>query len=212
MILHGYWRSGTSYRTRIALNLKGVQYEQRTYDLRAGAQKARDYVALNPQMLVPALELEGQILTQSPAILEWLEERYPHPPLLPQAAEARAVVRAMAAVIGCDVHPLNNLRVLAVLRGEFGADSSAVRRWIARWIGDGFAALEMLIARHGGTYAYGDTPTLADCYLVPQVFAAERFGVDVAPYQRLITAASAARALPEVQAAHPDRQPDADAP
>lgn len=212
MILHGYWRSGTSYRTRIALNLKGVQYEQRTYDLRAGAQKERDYVALNPQMLVPALELEGQILTQSPAILEWLEERYPHPPLLPQEAEARAVVRAMAAVIGCDVHPLNNLRVLAVLRGEFGADSAAVRRWIARWIGDGFAALEMLIARHGGTYAYGETPTLADCYLVPQVFAAERFGVDVAPYQRLIAAASAARALPEVQAAHPDQQPDADAP
>ena len=212
MILHGYWRSSASYRTRIALNLKGARYEQRAYDLRTGAQNGPGYAALNPQMLVPALEVDGRILTQSPAILEWLEERYPQPPLLPREAEARAQARAMAAVIGCDVHPLNNLRVLAALRGEFGADSAAVQRWVARWIGDGFAALERLIARHGGRYAYGDTPTLVDCYLVPQLFAAERFGVDVAPFPRLAAAASAARALPEVQAAHPDRQPDADAP
>ncbi|HEY0315915.1 MAG TPA: maleylacetoacetate isomerase [Sphingomonas sp.] len=210
MILHNYWRSGTSYRTRIALNLKGLRYEQRTYDLRTGAQCDPAYAALNPQPLVPALEVDGLVLTQSPAILEWLEEHYPEPPLLPEGAEARAIVRAMAALIGCDVHPLNNLRVLAALRTEFGADSTAVKRWMARWIGEGFAALETLIGRHGGALAYGDTPTFADCYLVPQLYAAERFGVDVTPYPRLLAAANSARALPAVAAAHPDRQPDAD--
>jgi maleylpyruvate isomerase len=210
MILHNYWRSGTSYRTRIALNLKGLRYEQRTYDLRTGAQRDPAYAALNPQPLVPALEVDGQVLTQSPAILEWLEERHPEPPLLPEGAEARAIVRAMAALIGCDVHPLNNLRVVAALRTEFGADGAAVKRWMARWIGEGFAALETLIERHGGTFAYGDTPTFADCYLVPQLYAAERFEVDVTPYPRLLAAANAARALPAVVAAHPDRQPDAD--
>lgn len=210
MILHGYWRSGTSYRTRIALNLKGVAYEQRAYDLRAGAQNEAGYKALNPQMLVPTLEVDGTLLTQSPAILEWLEERYPEPPLLPANLDERAIVRAMAALIGCDVHPLGNLRVLGQLRTEFGADSAAVKQWVARWIGDGFAALETLIARHGGRLAYGDTPTLVECYLVPQLYSAERFSVDVSPYPRLLAVANAARALPEVEAAHPDRQPDAD--
>jgi maleylpyruvate isomerase len=210
MILHNYWRSGTSYRTRIALNLKGLSYEQRAYDLRAGAQNEPGYRALNPQMLVPTLEVDGTLLTQSPAILEWLEERYPDPPLLPQGANDRATVRAMAALIGCDIHPLGNLRVLGQLRTEFGADSAAVKQWTARWIGDGFAALETLIGQHGGRFAYGDTPTLIECYLVPQLYSAERFEVDVAPYPRLLAAANAARALPEVAAAHPDRQPDAD--
>ena len=210
MILHNYWRSGTSYRTRIALNLKGVAYEQRAYDLRTGAQNEADYKALNPQMLVPTLEVDGMLLTQSPAILEWLEERYPEPPLLPKGANERATVRAMAALIGCDIHPLGNLRVVGQLRTEFGADSAAVKQWAARWIGDGFAALEALIAHHGGRFAYGDTPTLVDCYLVPQLYSAERFSVDVALYPRLLAAANAARALPEVEAAHPDHQPDAD--
>ena len=210
MILHNYWRSGTSYRTRIALNLKGLAYEQRAYDLRAGAQNEPAYKALNPQMLVPTLEVEGMLLTQTPAILEWLEERFPEPPLLPGGPEARAMVRAMAALIGCDVHPLGNLRVLAQLRTQFGADSTAVKQWVARWIGDGFAALETLIARHGGMFAYGDSPTLVECYLVPQLYSAERFAVDVSPYPRLLAAANAARALPAVEAAHPDHQPDAD--
>jgi len=210
MILHNYWRSGTSYRTRIALNLKGVAYEQRAYDLRAGAQNEAGYKALNPQMLVPTLEVDGTLLTQSPAILEWLEERYPEPPLLPANPEERATVRAMSALIGCDIHPLGNLRVLGQLRTEFGADSAAVKQWAARWIGDGFAALETLIERHGGRFAYGDTPTLVECYLVPQLYSAERFDVNVSPYPRLLAAANAARALPEVEAAHPDRQPDAD--
>ncbi|PXA85516.1 maleylacetoacetate isomerase [Nostoc sp. 3335mG] len=211
MILHNYWRSGTSYRTRIALNLKGLAYDQRAYDLRAGAQNEADYRALNPQMLVPTLETDdGALLTQSPAILEWLEECYPEPPLMPNGANERATVRAMAALIGCDVHPLGNLRVLGQLRTEFGADSAAVKQWTARWIGDGFAALEALIERHGGRFAYGDTPTFIECYLVPQLYSAERFEVDVSPYPRLLAAANAARALPEVAAAHPDRQPDAD--
>jgi maleylpyruvate isomerase len=210
MILHGYWRSGTAYRTRIALNLKGLRYDQRTYDLRAGAQHDAAYAAINPQGLVPALEVDGLRLTQSPAILEWLEERHPEPPLLPKDAEGRAVVRAMAALIGCDVHPLNNIRVTTALRTQFGADSAAVTQWAARWIGDGFAALETLIARHGGRFAYGDTLTLVDCYLVPQLYSAERFAVDVTPFPRLLAAANAARAVPEVEAAHPDHQPDAD--
>jgi maleylpyruvate isomerase len=210
MILHGYWRSGTSYRTRIALNLKRVAYDQRTYDLRAGAQNDDVYRTLNPQMLVPTLEVDGALVTQSPAILEWLEERYPDPPLLPKGSDERVTVRAMAALIGCDIHPLNNIRVTTALRTQFGADSAAVKQWAARWIGDGFAALEILIERHGGRFAYGDTPTLVDCYVVPQLYSAERFSVDLSPYPRLLVAANAARALPEVEAAHPDRQPDAD--
>jgi len=210
LILHGYWRSGTSYRTRIALNLKGLAYEQRPVDLRAGAQGSEAFRALNPQGLVPALEADGVVLTQSPAILEWLEERYPDPPLLPHDPDERAIVRAMAALIGCDVHPLNNLRVLNELRSGFGADGEAVKRWAARWIGDGFAALETMIARHGSGFAFGDTPTLVECYLVPQVYSAERFSVDLSPYPRVVAAASAAQALAPVAAAHPDRQPDAD--
>ncbi|MBA2934904.1 maleylacetoacetate isomerase [Sphingomonas sp. CGMCC 1.13654] len=211
MILHNYWRSGTSYRTRIALNLKGLTYEQRAYDLRAGMQKDAAYKTLNPQMMVPTLETDdGALLTQSPAILEWLEERYPEPSLLPKNANERAIVRAMAALIGCDIHPLGNLRVLGQLRTQFGADGAAVKQWTARWIGDGFAALETLIERHGRRFAYGDVPTLIECYLVPQLYSAERFEVDVSPYPRLLAAANAARALPEVEAAHPDRQPDAD--
>lgn len=210
MILHGYWRSGASYRVRIALALKGVAYEQVTHDLRIGAQRQDAYRTLNPQALVPALEVHGIVLTQSPAILEWLEERYPEPPLLPSSAVDRAIVRAMAATVACDIHPLNNLRVLNSVR-DLGTDGEAVNRWIAGWISDGFAALEVLIGRHGAEFAFGDQPTLADCYLVPQVYSAERFGVDLTPYPRLLAAAEHARALPAFAAAHPERQPDADA-
>lgn len=209
-VLHGYWRSGTSYRVRIALNLKGLAHDQATLDLRTGAQREDAYRALNPQGLVPALETDGTVLTQSPAILEWLDERYPDPRLLPEGAEDRAVVRAMAALIACDIHPLNNLRVLDALRADFGADGPAVNRWIARWIGDGFAALEVMIARHGRGFAWGDAPTIADCCLVPQIYSAERFGVDLSPYPALVAAGERARAHPAFAAAHPDRQPDAD--
>ena len=211
MRLHGYWRSGTSYRVRIALALKGLPYDQVTYDLRNGEQRDARYAALNPQPLVPALELhDGTVLTQSPAILEWLEEAHPAPPLLPAEPAARAIVRAMAMLIGCDVHPLNNLRVLSALRQDVGAAEDRVRTWIARWITDGFTALEPLIARHGRGAAFGDSPTIADCYLVPQVYSAERFGVPLAPYPRLVAAAGEVRARAAVAAAHPDRQPDAD--
>ena len=210
MILHGYWRSGTSYRTRIALNLKGLRYDTAPLDLRKAEQKSDPYLALNPQGLVPALEVEGAVLTQSPAILEWLEEAYPTPPLLPADPVGRAQVRAMAALIGCDVHPLNNLRVLKALKDDFGADQAATDAWAARWITAGFDALETLVARHGDGWCFGAAPTLADCYLIPQLYSARRFNVALDPWPRLRAIEAAAEAHPAFAAAHPDRQPDAD--
>jgi len=210
MILHGYWRSGAAYRTRIALELKGLAYEQAGHDLRTGAQKDAAYIALNPQGLVPALEVDGAVLTQSPAILEWLEEAHPAPPLLPADAVDRAHVRAMAALIGCDIHPLNNLRVGKALRESFGADQAAVDAWAARWIVSGFEALEALVARHGAGWCFGEAPTLTDCYLIPQIYSAARFNVPLDAFPRLLAIDAAARAHPAFIAAHPDRQPDAD--
>lgn len=210
MLLHGYWRSTASYRVRIALNLKGLSYEQATHDLRTGAQRSDVFRALNPQGLVPALEADGHFLTQSPAILEWLEERFPAPPLLPEGPDARATVRAFAAIVACDIHPLNNLRVLNALRSDFQAGAESVNGWIARWIAEGFVALEAMVSRYGGDYAFGDAPTLADCLLVPQVYSAERFGVDLAPFPNLAGAAARARSTEPFRAAHPDAQPDAD--
>jgi maleylacetoacetate isomerase len=210
MILHGYWRSGTSYRTRIALNLKGLEYQQEALDLRTGAQKSDAYLRLNPQGLVPALETDdGLVLTQSPAILEWLEETHPEPPLLPSDAAGRAQVRAMAALIGCDIHPLNNLRVLKAVRGV-GADQAGVDAWAGRWIIDGFTALETLVARHGEGWCFGTTPTLADCYLIPQLYSARRFNVDLAAFPRLLGIEARAEAHPAFIAALPENQPDAD--
>lgn len=213
MILHGYWRSGTSYRTRIALNLKGLAYEQVGIDLREGDQKSAAFLALNPQGLVPALELSPQdggpaVLTQSPAILEWLEEAHPEPPLLPRGPVARAQVRAMAALVACDIHPLNNLRVLKALR-ETGADQAATDAWAARWIVPGFDALETLIARHGAGWAFGEAPTLADCCLIPQAYSAARFNVALDPWPRIAEIVARAEAHPAFAVAHPDRQPDA---
>jgi len=210
MILHGYWRSGTSYRTRIALNLKGVEYRQAALDLRTGAQKSEAYLRLNPQGLVPALETDdGLVLTQSPAILEWLEETRPEPPLLPRDAAGRAQVRAMAAVIGCDIHPLNNLRVLKAVRG-LGADQAGVDAWAGQWIIDGFTALEALVGRHGEGWCFGGTPTLADCYLMPQLYSARRFNVDLAAFPRLLEIEARAEVHPAFIAALPENQPDAD--
>jgi maleylpyruvate isomerase len=209
-ILHGYWRSTASYRVRIALNLKGVAHDQHTHDLRQGAQRSGAYLALNAQGLVPALEIDGTVLTQSLAILEWLDEIQPTPPLLPSTPDARAVVRAMAGMIASDIHPLNNLRVLNALRGGFAATDAQVQAWIARWIAEGFVALERLVERHGGDFAFGDSPTLADCCLVPQIYSAERFAVDLTPFPRLVAVGARAWALPAFAAAHPDRQPDAD--
>ena len=210
MILHGYWRSGAAWRTRIGLNLKGLTYDQQGIDLRTGAQAAEAFVALNPQGLVPALEVDGVVLTQSPAILEWLEEAYPVPPLLPVDPLDRARVRAMAALIGCDIHPLNNLRVGKALRQTFGADQAAVDAWAARWILPGFEALERMVGVHGGGWCFGAAPTLADCYLIPQIYSARRFNVPIEAFPRLLAIDAAAGAHPAFVAAHPDQQPDAD--
>ena len=210
MILHGYWRSGAAYRARIALALKGLAYEQRGVDLRTGAQRSDAFVAFNPQGMVPALEIEGAVLTQSPAILEWLEETHPAHPLLPADPVGRAHVRAMAALIGCDIHPLNNLRVGKALRETFGADQAAVDAWAARWILPGFAALETLVERHGAGWCFGTSPTLADCYLVPQIYSARRFNVPLDAFPRLLAIDAAAARHPAFIAAHPDAQPDAD--
>ncbi len=209
MILHGYWRSGAAYRTRIALELKGLGYDQHGVDLRTGAQNSEAFAAVNPQGMVPALEVDGAVLTQSPAILEWLEETHPQPPLLPSDPIERAQVRAMAAVIGCDVHPLNNLRVLGAVRG-LGADAAAVDAWAGRWIGAGFDALEARVARLGDGWCFGATPTLADCYLIPQIYSARRFNLDLSPWPGLRAIDTMALAHPAFAAAHPDRQPDAD--
>jgi len=207
-ILHGYWRSGTSYRTRIALNVKGLAYTQKSVNLLEGAQKEKAYLALNPQGLVPALVVGDTIFTQSSAIIEWLEERHPDPPLLPSDPDGRAIVRAMAMTVACDIHPLGNMRVLKAIQHDLHADEAQKDAWIARWISDGFTALETMIAHHGGTYAFGDMLTLADCHIVPQVYSAERFNVSLHAYPALIRAANNARNHPAVAKSHPNEQPD----
>jgi maleylpyruvate isomerase len=211
LVLHGYWRSGAAYRVRIALNLKGLPYEQRAHDLRKGEQAAEAYVGLNPQGLVPALQFpDGSVLSQSLAIMEALEDRWPERPILPGTPVEKAIARSMADLIACDIHPLNNLRVLQALRRDFGADQAQVDAWAGRWISDGFAALEALMGRHGGAWTYGDQPGMVDCCLIPQVYSARRFHVDLSPFTRILAVDARAAEHPAFAAAHPDRQPDAD--
>ena len=210
MILHGYWRSGAAYRVRIALGLKGIGFSTVPHDLRTGAQKAPDYMALNPQGMVPALEADGQVIVQSVAILEWLEETHPQPPLLPAGAADRAQVRAMVGIVASDIHPLNNLRVVRSLREDYGQDQAGVDAWAARWMRPGFDALQAMIARVGGDWSFGDRPSLADCCLVPQLYSAHRYNVDLTPWPRLRAIEARAAEHPAFAAAHPDRQPDAD--
>ncbi|MDQ2859269.1 MAG: maleylacetoacetate isomerase [Pseudomonadota bacterium] len=208
LILHGYWRATAPYRVRIALHLKGLAFEDAPVNLRGAEQRGEAYRVLNRQGLVPALETGGAVLTQSVAILEWLEETHPEPHLLPPDPESRAIVRAMAAIVACDIHPLNNLRVLQTLVDlGFPMGSPAQRTWGARWIEDGFAALESMVARHGAGFAFGDRPTLADCCLIPQIWSSSRFEVDMTAYPALAAVAARAAAHPAFQAAHPDRQP-----
>ncbi len=207
--LFDYWRSGSAYRTRIALNLKGLSYESQAINLRAMAQRSPEYLKVNPQGLTPALVVDGRVLTQSLAIFEWLEEAYPEPPLLPGSPWDRAQARAMVALVACDIHPLNNVRVLRALKEDFGADESQTNAWTRRWIALGFEALESLIAAHGGQFAFGDSPTFVDCALVPQIYSADRFGVDMSPYPRISAVGRRCAALPAFADAHPDQRPDA---
>ena len=211
MKLHNFFRSGTSHRLRIALNLKGLAYDYVAVDLRKEAHLAPAFKALNPQGLVPALEVDGQVLIQSPAIIEWLEERYPAPALLPADADGRARVRALAAIVGCDIHPINNRRVLEYLRHELRCDEAAVQAWCATWISAGFDALETLLAadKDRGDFCYGDKPTLADVYLIPQAESARRFQVDLAPWPRIQAVDAACSRLDAFRRAAPAFQPDA---
>ncbi|MDE1916668.1 MAG: maleylacetoacetate isomerase [Sphingomonadales bacterium] len=207
--LHGFFRSSASYRLRIALAIKGIAYEGRYYRLRAGEQRAPAYLALNPQGLVPALEIDGVVLTQSMAICDYLEETRPQPPLLPSDAAMRARVRAAAQVIACETHPLQNLKVLGWLRG-LGQDEAGVQAWAARVIEEGFAAFDTLIAPYAGTFSFGDRVTVADLFLIPQMFNARRFGVDLARWPRLLAIEAACLAHPAFIAADPAKQPDAE--
>jgi maleylacetoacetate isomerase len=206
IILYDYYRSSAAYRVRIALKLKGVDYESRQVDLRSDDQKSPEYRALNPQGLVPMLEIEGHRLTQSLAIINYLDIRYPVPPLIPAAAAERAHVVAMAMAIACDIHPLNNLRVLKYLKGELGHSQEEVDRWYAHWITEGLPALEEMARPKAGKFLFGDVPTGADVCLVPQLYNARRFNVPLDDYPTLLRAEENANKLEAFAAAHPDRQ------
>lgn len=207
--LHSAWRATAPYRVRIGLQLKGAAYDYAPVDLIAGQQREPAYRAVNPQGLTPALDLgDGTVLAQSLAILEWLEETIPEPPILPKAPLDRAIVRRMAGIIACDIHPLNNTRVGRKLN-KMGLDQAAISDWIQGWIREGFDALEPLVAQHSKGFAFGDTPTIADCCLVPQVYSARRYEVDLAAWPAIVAADSHATAHPAFAAAHPNQQPDA---
>jgi len=210
LLLHSYWRATAPYRVRIGLAIKGLAFDYAPINLLQNEQGAAPYKdRYNRQALVPALTAGGRTFTQSLAILEWLDETHPQPSLLPGSPADRAVIRAMAEIVACDIHPLNNLRVLKALSAlgheSGGADQQA---WGRRWIEDGFAALEPMVAEHGAGFAFGDTPTLADCALIPQLWSSSRFAVDLSAFPALSAVATYAAQHPAFQAAHPDRQPD----
>ena len=212
MKLYGYFRSSAAYRVRIALNLKGLAYEQVAVNLVNGEQRGGDNLARNPQGLVPTLEPDDDTrLTQSLAICEYLDERYPDPTLLPSDSEGRARVRALAQAVACDIHPLNNLKVLRYLTGELGIGEEAKLAWYRHWIRSGFDALETLLAGSPatGAFCHGDAPTLADVCLVPQVFNARRFECDLSNYPTLRRITEHCDTLDVFRHAAPDMQPDA---
>jgi maleylpyruvate isomerase len=210
MKLHGYFRSSASYRVRIALNLKGLSAEHLPHHLRKGEQCAPSYLAINPQGLVPTLENDaGAILTQSLAIIEWLDEIHPEPPLLPKDPLQRAKVRAFAMALACDTHPVQNLKVLARLR-QLGLAEEKVMEWAAWANREGLSACETMIANEPGPFCFGTAPTIADLCLVPQLANARRFGVDLAAFPRLLQAETAAKSNKAFAEAAPERQPDAE--
>lgn len=203
MLLHDYFRSSAAYRVRIALNLKGLAYERRDVMLLENQQYSPEHLALNPQGLVPALEVEGKVLTQSLAIIDWLDARHPEPRLIPADPDARAAALAQALVVAADIHPLNNLRVMRWLKHELGAEDAKRDEWTRHWIAEGFAALEALAGE--GPFLGGAAPNVADVFLVPQMFNARRFGTPLDAYPKLVRADAAAQAIEAFAAAHPDR-------
>lgn len=211
MKLYGYFRSSTAYRTRIALNLKGLDYDYLAVNLAQDEQLNEAFKSINPQGLVPVLQVDDLSLYQSPAILEWLEEVYPKNPLLPKDAIGRMHVRAISAMIGCDMHPINNRRILQYLRCELSVDENDVMAWCNRWISEGFAALEKRLAadKNRGKFCYGNHPTFADCYLIPQVSSARRFKVDMSAYPNIVDIDAHCRTLKAFADADPMMQPDA---
>ena len=203
--LFDYFRSSTSYRVRIALNLKGVDYERTPIDLLQGRQRDAEYRALNPQGLVPTLEIDGHRITQSLAIIDYLEATRPEPPLLPADPANAAHVRSLALIVSCDIHPLNNLRVLKYLSGTLRGDEETRNAWYSHWVREGLAALEAAAAPSAGRFLFGDAPTLDDVCLVPQLFNARRFNVPLDAYPTLLRADAEASRLEPFAAAHPDR-------
>jgi maleylpyruvate isomerase len=210
--VHGYYRSSASFRVRIALNLKGMAYRAIPHHLRRGEQRLPDYLRTNPQGLVPAVEIDGQTFTQSLAILEYLNETRPSPPLLPADAAGRARVRALSQIIACDVHPIDNLRVLNYLRGPLKQPDEAVAHWYNHWIAEGFRALDVSLStsRETGRFCHGDTVSMADICLVPQVVNAKTYALDLSPFPTLKRIADAALALPAFVQALPANQEDAE--
>src|SRR3569833_236969 len=213
MKLFTYYRSSAAFRTRIALNVKGIRYESACVDLRpnVSAQRSAEFLAVNPQGLVPALQHEGTTFTQSLAIIEYLDELYPEPPFLPASAADRAHVRAMALAVACDIHPLNNTRVLSYLRGPLAQDEAAVSEWYSHWIGAGFRSLEIDAKRltGDGRHMFGESVTLADIYIVPQMYNARRCKCDLEPYPTLRCICAHLESLPAFANAVPEAQPDA---
>ena len=205
--LHTAARAAGPYRVRIALNLKGIEYDPAPVDLVASEQHKAAYRSLNPQKLLPTLEGVGDPMTQSLAIIEWLEETHPEPPLLPNDPRDRATVRAIADIVACDIHPLNNLRTHRALEA-MGVGAEARMTWAKRWINDGFVALEPLVAKHGRGWAFGDTPGLADCFLIPQVANSRRFEVDLEPYPHIRAVWERSKEHPAFHAAAYEQQPD----
>lgn len=211
MKLYNFFRSSTSHRLRIALNLKGIAADSVTINLRTEQHLQQAYKTINPQGLVPALDTGELVLIQSPAIIEWLEETHPTPALLPKAPASRARVRALSAMVGCDIHPINNRRILMYLRKNFAANEEAINAWCATWITDGFNAYEALLAtdQTRGAFSYANAPSLADVYLVPQIESARRFKIDMTPWPLISAVEEACMRLDAFKLAEPMLQPDA---